>query len=57
MKLKKLLFGLLGIGLLTSSCYTEVILDDNNIVESAFNTDQALQAYDALGIRSFCCEQ
>lgn len=46
MKLKKLLFGLLGIGLLTSSCYTEVILDDNNIVESAFNTDQALQAYD-----------
>ncbi len=43
---KKLLFGLLGIGLLTSSCYTEVILDDNIIVESAFNTDQALQSYD-----------
>lgn len=46
MKAKKLLFGLLGIGFLVSSCYTEVILDDDIIVESAFNTDQALQAYD-----------
>ncbi len=46
MKNGKLLFGLLGIGLLASSCYTEVILDDNIIVESAFNTDQALQSYD-----------
>ena len=46
MKAKKLLFGLLGIGLLASSCYTEVILDDDVIVESAFNTDQALQSYD-----------
>ncbi|MEO0572859.1 MAG: nicotinic acid mononucleotide adenyltransferase, partial [Bacteroidota bacterium] len=27
-------------------CYTEVILEDEVIVESAFNTDQALQSYD-----------
>lgn len=46
MKSRKLLFGLLGIGFLASSCYTEVILEDEIIVESAFNTDQALQAYD-----------
>ena len=46
MKAKKLLFGLLGIGLLASSCYSEVILEDEIIVESAFNTDQALQSYD-----------
>ena len=46
MKTVKLLFGLLGIGLLASSCYTEVILEDEIIVESAFNTDQALQSYD-----------
>ncbi|GMN09682.1 hypothetical protein MTsPCn9_17250 [Croceitalea sp. MTPC9] len=43
---KKLLFGILGIALLASSCYTEVILDDNIIVESPFNTDRALQSYD-----------
>jgi len=46
MKTKKLLLGLLGIGLLASSCYTEVILEDDIIVESAFNTDHALQSYD-----------
>lgn len=46
MKTVKLLFGFLAIGLLTSSCYTEVILEDEIIVESAFNTDQALQSYD-----------
>ncbi len=46
MKAKKLLLGLLAIGLLTSSCYTEVILEDEIIVESALNTDQALQSYD-----------
>ena len=46
MKTKKLLFGLIGIGLLASSCYTEVVLEDEIIVESAFNTDQALQSYD-----------
>lgn len=46
MKAKKLLFGLLGITLLASSCYTEVIVEDDFIVESAFNTDQVLQSYD-----------
>ncbi|MGD1947036.1 MAG: nicotinic acid mononucleotide adenyltransferase [Croceivirga sp.] len=46
MKARKLLFGILGIGFLVSSCYTEVILEDEIIVESAFNTDQALQSYD-----------
>ena len=46
MKSKLLLLGLLGTSLFFSSCYTEVILDDNIIVESAFETDRALQAYD-----------
>ena len=46
MKSGKLLFGLVVLGLLNSSCYTEVILEDEIIVESAFNTDQALQSYD-----------
>lgn len=46
MKAKKLLLGILGIGLLASSCYTEVILDDDVIVQSAFETDRALQSYD-----------
>ncbi|NJB36920.1 nicotinic acid mononucleotide adenyltransferase [Croceivirga sp. JEA036] len=42
---KKLLLGLLGLVLL-SSCYTEVILDEDYIVESPFNTDAALQDFD-----------
>ena len=46
MKSGKLLFGLVVLGLFNSSCYTEVILEDEIIVESAFNTDQALQSYD-----------
>ncbi len=46
MKGKKLLLGLLGVALLASSCYTEVVLEDDFIVESSFNTDQALQSYD-----------
>lgn len=46
MKAKKLLLGLLAIGLLVSSCYTEVILEDDFIAESPFNTDRALQSYD-----------
>ena len=46
MKAKKLLFGIFGIGLLASSCYTEVILEDDIIVGSPFNTDRALQSYD-----------
>ncbi len=46
MKRKKLLFALLGVAVLASSCYTEVVLEDDFIVESSFNTDQALQSYD-----------
>ncbi|GGG37702.1 hypothetical protein GCM10011414_03830 [Croceivirga lutea] len=46
MKATKLLFSLLGIAFLASSCYTEVYLDDAVIVESAFETDAALQSYD-----------
>lgn len=46
MKSKKLLFGLFGITLLATSCYTEVFIEDDFIIESAFNTDQVLQSYD-----------
>ncbi len=42
----KLLFGLLLIGTLLTSCYTETIIQDDFIEESAFNTDQVLQSYD-----------
>ncbi len=46
MKTIKLLLGLLMIGTLMSSCYTEVIIEDEFIEESAFNTDRVLQSYD-----------
>lgn len=46
MKAAKLLFGLGVVGLLTSSCYTEVILDDDFITTSAFNTARVLESYD-----------
>ncbi len=46
MRAIKLLFGFLIIGLLSSSCYTEVLLEDDFIEESSFNTDQVLQSYD-----------
>ena len=46
MKAKKLLFGLLGIALTASSCYTEILVEDDFIVESSFNTDRVLQSYD-----------
>ncbi|MBT8183871.1 MAG: nicotinic acid mononucleotide adenyltransferase [Eudoraea sp.] len=46
MKTIKLFAGLLLIGLLASSCYTEVLIEDDYIVESSFNTDQVLQSYD-----------
>ena len=42
----KLLFGLILIGTLMTSCYTETIIQDDFIEESAFNTDQVLQSYD-----------
>jgi len=46
MSAKKIPIGLVMIALLASSCYTEVIIEDDFIVESAFNTDQVLQSYD-----------
>jgi len=46
MKAKKLLFAVLGLSFLLSSCYSEVIIEDDFIVASAFNTEQVLQSYD-----------
>ena len=46
MKAKKLLFGLAFVGILSSSCYTEVILDDDFITTSAVNTARVLESYD-----------
>ena len=46
MKAKKLLLGLLGIAFTASSCYTEILVEDDFIVESSFNTDRVLQSYD-----------
>lgn len=42
----KLLIGLILIGTLMTSCYTETIIQDDFIEESAFNTGQVLQSYD-----------
>ena len=42
----KLLFAFGLIGLLNSSCYTEVVLEDEFIEESSFNTDRVLRSYD-----------
>ncbi len=46
MKNAKLLFGILFIGLLASSCYTEVIIEDDFIEESPLNTALVLESYD-----------
>lgn len=46
MKNKKLLFGIMFIGLLASSCYTEVIVEDGFIEESPINTALVLESYD-----------
>ncbi len=46
MKNGKLLFGILLIGLLASSCYTEVILEDDYIEETPINTALVLESYD-----------
>lgn len=46
MKAIKLLFGFVIIGLLASSCYTEVLVEDEYIEEPVFNVNRALQAYD-----------
>ncbi len=42
----KVLFGILLVGSLMTSCYTEVIVEEEYIMESAFNTDRVLQSYD-----------
>jgi len=42
----KLLLGLILAGTLMTSCYTETIIQDDFIEESAFNTDQVLRSYD-----------
>ncbi|MFX0556254.1 nicotinic acid mononucleotide adenyltransferase [Maribacter sp. CXY002] len=46
MKILKLLFGYTLLATLLVSCYAEVIVDDEFIEESAYNTDQVLQSYD-----------
>ena len=46
MKATKLIVGLFFTGILATSCYTEVIIEDDYIVESSINTDQVLQSYD-----------
>nr|WP_299072047.1 nicotinic acid mononucleotide adenyltransferase [uncultured Allomuricauda sp.] len=46
MKIGKLLFGIVFIGLLASSCYTEVVFEDDFIEESSYNTALVLEAYD-----------
>ena len=46
MKTIKLLFGYLLMATLLVSCYSDVIIEDQFIEQSAFNTDQVLQSYD-----------
>lgn len=46
MKNGKLLFGILMIGLLASSCYTEVIVEDDIFVDPPINTALVLESYD-----------
>jgi hypothetical protein len=46
MKTIKLFFGYFLMATLLVSCYADVIIEDQFIEESAFNTDQVLQAYD-----------
>lgn len=42
----RLLFGFLFIGLLASSCYTEVLIEDEFFEESAFSVDQVLSTHE-----------
>lgn len=46
MRTLKILFGYALMATLLVSCYAEVLVEDDFIEESAFNTDQVLQAYD-----------
>ncbi len=42
----KLLLGCILIGTILTSCYTEVLIEDDFIEDSAFNTDQVLRSHD-----------
>ncbi|MFD0799105.1 nicotinic acid mononucleotide adenyltransferase [Maribacter chungangensis] len=46
MKTIKLLFGYMLMATTLVSCYSEVIIEDQFIEQSAFNTDQVLQSFD-----------
>ncbi|SDQ10848.1 hypothetical protein SAMN05216294_0376 [Flagellimonas zhangzhouensis] len=46
MKIRKLLLGIIAIGLLASSCYTEVIIDDDYVEVTPLNTALVLENYD-----------
>lgn len=46
MKTIKLLFGYVLMATLLVSCYADVIIEDQFIEQSAFNTDQVLQSFD-----------
>lgn len=46
MKIRKLLLGIIAIGLLASSCYTEVIIDDDYVEVTPVNTALVLENYD-----------
>lgn len=46
MKIGKLLFGTLFLGLLATSCYTEVIIEDDFIEEPSVNAALLLESYD-----------
>lgn len=46
MKMPKRLLGYMLLATLLVSCYAEVLIEDEFIEESAFNTNQVLQAYD-----------
>ncbi|MEM9647426.1 MAG: nicotinic acid mononucleotide adenyltransferase, partial [Bacteroidota bacterium] len=46
MKNGKLLLAIISIGLLASSCYTEVLIEDDFIEESPVNTALVLESFD-----------
>ncbi|MEZ4809675.1 MAG: nicotinic acid mononucleotide adenyltransferase [Allomuricauda sp.] len=46
MKIGKLLFGIFFVGLLASSCYTEVVFEDDFIEGTPYNVALELEAYD-----------
>lgn len=46
MRVIKLLLGFLMIGILSTSCYTEVVLDDDFVAAPIFNVNAALQSHE-----------